>query len=186
MGRGLFPGLWLDHFRSHAGRRRKKRRLVRADGALLGLVPIRLERMDRQLRFRAPDRARPGYSEILEQLERSRPAVLSPETGRGHAAPAGARPPHRSVALFPAQRARVSNRAPDIYARPSRDRLSVRALDASRAPRRQPHRLARRIRIPRNAAPARKTRLEETRGANAAGIRRPRFPRQIYPSISRK
>src|SRR5579863_2693519 len=115
--------------------------------------------MDRQLRFRPPDRARPGYSKIIEHLERARPEVLSPETGPGHAAPAGARPPHRSIALLPALRARMFDRAPDIYARAPHARLLVRALDGSRAPRWRPDRFACRIRISRNAPPARKARL---------------------------
>ena len=61
-------------------------------GLVLGLVPVRLERVDRELRFLAPDHSGPEYPAIFAQLERSRARLLPPETGTAPCGCFSARP----------------------------------------------------------------------------------------------
>ena len=71
---------------------------------VLGLVPIRLERVDRQLRFRPPDESRPEHAEALRTISATARKNITKKSRPADADDSRARQANRSVALFSARR----------------------------------------------------------------------------------
>ena len=139
----IFPAYGWITLRSHAAGKRQACGHFRPAQYVLGFLSIHLERVGRELRFLAPDRTGYKRAASFPKLERSRARFLQSGRESRHGSAHLARPPGRSVSLFLAGTVGASQRAAFLSARPPVNPLFCAAMESSRRPRRQSHRVPR-------------------------------------------
>src|SRR5215469_2154967 len=128
--------------------------------------------MGGELRLRAPSRAGAESTEVFPRLERSGSRLLPAEGTAGDAIPVGPGSAGRVVAVPAAVSSRAADRPAVLSARALDYQLCLGALEPACGPSRRFDVCAGDIRVSRDVALARKARMEETRIADGARIRR--------------